>query len=86
MSFTLSYDKQPLKFLKNQDKHLVVRLTNKIKTTLPNNPVPHNSRSLTGKHSCFRIRVGDYRILYRINYQKKKIIIFKIDKRPRAYS
>ncbi|MBI2043808.1 hypothetical protein HYT24_00390 [Candidatus Pacearchaeota archaeon] len=31
------------------------------------------------------MRIGDYRVLYRVDYKSNKIVIFKIDKRPRAY-
>jgi len=33
----------------------------------------------------FRIRIGKYRSLYRINYEEKMIIVVKIDKREKAY-
>ncbi len=33
----------------------------------------------------FRIRVGDYRVLYTVNYTKNRILIFSIDKRSRVY-
>lgn len=86
MSFEIEYDKQPVKFLKNQDKHITERIINKIEEVLSENPVPHNAKRLQKeKDLSFTIMVGDYRVLYRINYQDKKIIVFKIDKRPRVY-
>ena len=85
MTFSIEYGKQPLQFLKKQDKHIIKRIMDKIDETLPNNPVPHNSVATVGEHSVFRIRIGDYRVLYRINYKESKIIIIKLDKRPRAY-
>ena len=33
----------------------------------------------------FRIRIGKHRVLYRINYEEKRIIIVKIDKRDKVY-
>lgn len=47
--------------------------------------MPHDAKSIAGENNVFRIRVGDYRVLYRINYQDNKIIIFKIDKRAKVY-
>ena len=85
MTFSIEYDKQPLKFLKNQDKHIVKRILDKADELLIDNPVPHNAVSVVGEHGVFRIRIGDYRALYRVNYQEKRIVIFKLDKRPRAY-
>jgi len=79
MTLVIEYDNQPLKFLKKLDKNDVNRILDKIDQTLPNNPVPHNAKSIVNQHNCFRIRIGDYRVLYRVNYQDKKIVIFKID-------
>ena len=33
----------------------------------------------------FRVRVGDQRILYIVRYNPNKLIITKVDKRPRVY-
>jgi mRNA-degrading endonuclease RelE of RelBE toxin-antitoxin system len=85
MSFSIDYDKQPIKFFRQQDKHIIQRVMDKIDEVLPENPVPHNSKSIIGKHNCFRIRIGDFRVLCRVEYETNKIIIFKVDKRPRAY-
>jgi len=85
MTFEVIYDKQPRNFLKKAEKHISKRIMDKIDEVLPNNPVPHDAKPIVSQHGVFRIRVGDYRILYRIDYQEKKIIIFKIDKRSRVY-
>ena len=85
MIFRIDYDRQPLKFLKKLDKSTNKRILDKIDETLINNPVPHNAKSIVGKHGVFRIRIGDYRALYRINYQENKIIVVKIDKRSKVY-
>jgi len=84
MNFLIEYGNQPEKFLSRQDAHIARRIVDKIEEDLPDNPVPHNAVSLE-EHSCFRIRIGDYRVLYRVNYSENKIVIFKIDKRSRAY-
>lgn len=57
----------------------------KIDESLIENPVPHNAISIVGEKGVFRIRIGDYRVLYRINYQANKIIVFKVDKRAKVY-
>ncbi|RLI78630.1 hypothetical protein DRP07_10880 [Archaeoglobales archaeon] len=40
---------------------------------------------LSGRKSEFRVRVGDYRILYTVDDFKKVVVVFKIDKRERAH-
>ena len=85
MSFVIYYGAQPEKFLKKLDKHIAERLIDKIEAVLTTNPVPHNATTIVGEHGVFRIRIGDYRALYRVNYADNKIIILKLDKRARVY-
>ena len=83
--FVVEYSQQALKFLKKADKILVERLLRKIRE-LKTEPVTHDSKSIQGyKEKLFRVRVGDYRILYEIEYSNNKIGIIKIDKRERVY-
>lgn len=85
MSFSIDYDKNALNFLKKQDKHIVKRIMDKIDELLINNPVPHGAEAIVGEHGVYRVRIGDYRALYRINYKDNKIIIIKLDKRSKVY-
>jgi mRNA interferase RelE/StbE len=80
MSFSIEYDHQPKKFLKKLDRHISDRIIEKVDEALETNPIPHNAKAIVGKHGVFRIRVGSYRVLYRINYEENKVIVFKIDK------
>ena len=86
MSFEIFYDAQPLDVLKKLDKHLAKRIVDKLDSILlPDNPVPHSAKAIVGEHGVFRLRIGDYRALYRMDYKMKKIIVFKIDKIDRVY-
>jgi mRNA interferase RelE/StbE len=85
MSFIIFYDNQPSNFLKKLDKQISKRILDKIDESLKSNPVPHDAKIIVGEHGIFRLRIGDYRALYRVNYTEKKIIIVKIDKRERVY-
>ncbi|TAN43452.1 MAG: type II toxin-antitoxin system RelE/ParE family toxin [Nitrospirae bacterium] len=48
-------------------------------------PRPHNSKKLTGSGSKWRIRVGEYRILYEINEIQKSIKVYRIAHRKEVY-
>ena len=85
MTFSISYDKQPRKFLKKSDMHISKRIMDKIDQVLKDTPVPHDAKSVVGKSGVFRIRIGDYRALYSVNNIDKKIIVVKLDKRPRVF-
>ena len=83
--FEVTLDKQADKFLRKCEKDLFDRIVTKLKE-LAINPVPHDSKRIQGSNEpTFRIRIGDYRALYRVNHEEKRILIVKVDKRERAY-
>lgn len=85
MMFNIKFDNQPEKFLKKADKALSERLCKKIEA-LRNDPIPHDAkRVVKRKEKTFRVRVGDYRILYVVYFEDNAILIANIDKRPRVY-
>jgi len=51
---------------------------------LSDNPRPQGCQKLTGEEG-YRIRSGDFRILYRINDDLKEVIIYRIKHRKDAY-
>ena len=83
--FEVFLDKQPNKFLEKCDSQLYDRLVEKMQK-LKIEPVPQDAKRIVGRaEPVFRVRVGKYRILYRINYSENKIIIVEIDHRDRVY-
>ena len=46
---------------------------------------PHNSKKLSGGGSRWRIRVGDYRILYEIDDPQKVVKVYRIAHRREVY-
>ncbi|KAF5410404.1 MAG: hypothetical protein C5S43_04800 [Candidatus Methanocomedens sp.] len=53
---------------------------------LKHDPISHDSKIVEGySEKLFRVRVGDYRILYEVDYNGNLIGIIKIDKRSRVY-
>lgn len=82
--FQIEHTSNSLKFLKKSDNILRERIMKKI-GILKIEPVPHDAKRLVGETRSFRIRVGDYRILYRIKWEENIIIIANIDKRSKVY-
>ena len=74
------------KFLQKLDSQLRDRILSRLKR-LAENAIPTDAKFIGRDNSdkIFRYRIGDYRALYRVNYQEKRIIIVEIDKRARAY-
>ncbi len=83
--FEIFYSNQASKFLRNSDKVLAKRIILKIER-LRTEPITHDTKILEGyKEKLFRIRVGDYRVLYEVDYKSNIIGIVKIDKRSKVY-
>ena len=72
-------------FLKQADRSLARRLFAAI-TRLRTDPFPRDTKRVEGYgEKLFRIRVGDYRILYVVRDDPPMLDIAVIDKRSRAY-
>jgi len=57
-------------------------------STLKGDPIPFRRldvAKLRGYENTYRIRVGDLRIVYEVNWDKKRILIHFIGSRERAY-
>ncbi len=53
--------------------------------TLAENPFPPKSRKLQGVESSFRLRVGDFRVIYQVDTAGKSVTIFHVRHRKEAY-
>ncbi len=51
---------------------------------LVDNPHPPHTKKLAGREG-WRIRVGDYRILYTVNNKQQEVIILSVANRKDAY-
>ena len=51
---------------------------------LSGNPRPYASLKLTNEEG-YRIRIGNYRVLYRIDDRAKEIFIYRVKQRKEAY-
>ena len=83
--FDVAYSNQARKFLCKADKTLLRRMTDKIEELRKEPVIPGTKRIIGYKEKLFRVRLGDYRILYEIDYANAKIGIVKIDERGRVY-
>jgi mRNA interferase RelE/StbE len=67
------------------DKNLKRRIDEKLDWLLKNfdNIIP---LSLTGKwQGFFKLRVGDWRVIYKVEWEKNRIIVYVIDRRDKIY-
>jgi len=72
------------KDLKRLPDEIFRRVVNRIKT-LSENPKPSGCRKITGSKNDWRVRIGDYRIVYEIDEKAKAVKIMIIKHRREAY-
>jgi mRNA interferase RelE/StbE len=65
--------------------HINRQRVNEAIEQLSRNPRPNGVKKLKGEVDFYRIRVGDYRILYEIDDSAKLIVIERIMPRENAY-
>jgi mRNA interferase RelE/StbE len=56
--------------------------------TLKINPVPVESfdvKKMRGSERAYRVRLGNYRILYTVRWNEDTVVILKVEPRERAY-
>ncbi len=84
MTFRISHGRKVEKDIDNIPLEDATKILSIIKS-LNDDPRPRGSKKLEGKGSCYRIRQGDYRIVYEINYDDKEIKIILVKHRKQAY-
>ena len=60
------------------------RIVHQIKT-FAENPRPSGCRKITGSKNDWRIRIGDYRVLYEVNDRAKAVRVMRVRHRREAY-
>ena len=86
-SFPAEFSTQAAKYIRKLDKVMKDRILEKV-NKLENDPFPQEVERVEDYQGekVFRVRVGDQRILYVARYSPNKLIISKVDKRPRVYN
>lgn len=72
------------KELKNLDKQIIKRLLENI-TQLAENPRPLTCKKLQGADNLYRVRVGDYRVVFSIDDKVLIIEIIRVGHRRKIY-
>jgi len=84
VSYQIEIKPSASKELEKLPRQVIPRVVAAIKE-LAENPYPQGVRKLTGFDRTYRIRVGDYRVLYSIYENRLVIEIIRIRHRKDAY-
>ena len=85
MKYTVLLSNRAEKDLLSLPAAIIIRIDNRLQV-LSSSPYPRGAAKLKGKESeGWRIRVGDYRILYQVSDKEHTVSIYRIKHRRDAY-
>jgi len=84
MSYIIEFTTSATRELKALERAIQLRIATHI-DSLAGNPFPAGSKKLQGEPNLCRIRVGDYRVLYRVDGKRVTILMVKIGHRRDVY-
>jgi mRNA interferase RelE/StbE len=85
MAYAITFEPLALRQLSKLDKRLQSRIESKI-YTLAHRPRPPGVKKLQGYENTYRIRVGDYRVLYEIHDKVLVVLVVEVVHRGDAYN
>ena len=80
----IEWKKSALRELKHLDRQVVPRILDAI-NSLATDPLPSGVRQLRGSQRTYRLRVGDYRVIYELYESRLIIEIVRVRHRKDAY-
>lgn len=72
------------KFYRKQGRKIQIQLSQALRK-LADNPNLPQSKKLVGMDDLYRIRVGDYRIVYTVENNRLTVLVVRIDHRSQVY-
>jgi mRNA interferase RelE/StbE len=84
MSYSIEFSNRASKQFQALPQLVQERLVSQI-NALAENPRPPKVKKLVGEENQYRIRVGDYRIVYQIDDQLLLVLVLKIGHRSEVY-
>ena len=83
--YLISFARSASKELEALPNALIIKIINKIET-LSKSPRPVGCRKLQGSNHLWRIRVGQYRVVYSVDDRAKAVDIMTVRHRSQAYN
>lgn len=84
MDYAVEYDEKAIKDLDALDRPIAQRIVRTIGQKLTTAPLEHGSR-LKYYKDTYKLRVGDYKVVYKVNIKGKKVFIAVIGDRKEIY-
>ncbi len=82
--YAIEYERSAFKDLRNLQKQTARRVRQAV-DALSTNPRPYGSKKLAGAGDLYRLRVGDYCVIYAIVDERIVVLILRVAHRREAY-
>ena len=84
MPYTIEFASSALREFKSLDRVIQRRIAVHI-DELANNAFPRGAKKLRGSTDQYRIRIGDYRVIYRVDGKRVTVLVLKVGHRREVY-
>lgn len=82
--FSIQWRNSTKKDIRSLPRQEVARVIEAV-TELASDPLPHGSQKLSGSERTYRIRVGDYRVIYEVFSDSRVVEVQRIRHRKDVY-
>ncbi len=83
-SYEIQWKHSAEKELRGIDRQFISRILKAV-NSLSEDPFPSQHRKLQGSESSYRIRIGDYCVIYQTDIENKIIVIYHVRHRKDIY-
>ncbi len=83
-SYEIQWKSSALKDLRSINAQFIPRIIQAV-DSLAYNPLPLKSRKLHSVESTYRIRIGNYRVIYQVDAEGKLVVIYHVRHRKDVY-
>jgi mRNA interferase RelE/StbE len=84
LTYRIEFTPRAVRDLKALDRQVRARIANRI-DALAENPHPQGIKKIVGEEELYRLRVGDYRILYQVKAKVLLVLIVAVGHRREIY-
>ena len=84
MAYSINIKKSVEKDLRKLPTSVISRVIEAIEN-LKDDPYPRQSKKLKSTEKTYRLRVGNYRIIYQVDEERKEIVIYHVRHRENVY-
>lgn len=82
--YSVAFKKSAEKDLRKIPREIIPHIFEHVEN-LAGDPVPHDAYKIASAENLYRIRVGDYRIIYQVLHESHEVTIFYVRHRSVAY-